>query len=149
MSKDSKIIERIRKDCGHRLALLGHHYQSDEVIRHMDLTGDSLELARKIQGLDAEYIVFCGVYFMAETAAILAQDEQKVLLPAADASCVMADTAPAAYVRGVLERLAAKGRRIVPQWPTSTPRPPSRPSAANTAARSAPRQTPGSCWTGP
>ena len=71
----SQTIGRIRSQMGGRLSILGHHYQSDDVIRFTDIQGDSLELARKINDLDAEHIVFCGVYFMAESAAILCRDD--------------------------------------------------------------------------
>ncbi|MDO9632618.1 MAG: quinolinate synthase NadA, partial [Humidesulfovibrio sp.] len=95
MSALNERIETLRAQYGNRLAILGHHYQSDEVIRHVDLQGDSLELARKIEGLAAEHVVFCGVYFMAESAAALARPGQKIHIPDASATCPMADMAPA------------------------------------------------------
>lgn len=107
-------IAAIRGELGERLAILSHHYMRDEVVRHSDLRGDSLELARRIDGLRAEYIVFCGVFFMAETAAILREPHQKVYIPSHKASCTMADQAPAGLVRIALERLSASGRKIVP-----------------------------------
>jgi quinolinate synthase len=64
-------ILAIKEAMGSRLAILGHHYQSDAVIALTDIQGDSLELSRRISDLDAEHIVFCGVFFMAESAAIL------------------------------------------------------------------------------
>jgi quinolinate synthase len=107
-------IIRLRRRHGSSLALLGHHYQSDDVIQHMDIQGDSLELARKISGLDARFIVFCGVSFMAETAALLATPEQSVLIPDPQAHCCMAGTAPAQRVAMVLERITALGRKVIP-----------------------------------
>jgi quinolinate synthase len=107
-------IETLRAKYGNRLAILGHHYQSDEVIRHVDFQGDSLELARRIDGLAAEHVVFCGVYFMAESAAALARPGQKVHIPDAGATCPMADMAPAARVEDVLFALREEGRLVIP-----------------------------------
>ncbi|WP_026975394.1 quinolinate synthase NadA [Alicyclobacillus contaminans] len=79
---------------GERLLILGHHYQKDEVIQFADLTGDSFKLARlAAENRTAEYIVFCGVHFMAETADILTGDHQRVILPDLNAGCSMADMA--------------------------------------------------------
>ena len=77
---------------GERLVVLGHHYQRDEVIRFADYTGDSWKLSRQIaQHPSADYIVFCGVHFMAESADILALPHQQVILPDLAAGCSMAD----------------------------------------------------------
>jgi quinolinate synthase len=85
-------IAAARAALGERLVILGHHYQRDEVIRFADYTGDSWKLAREIaKHPQAEYIVFCGVHFMAESADILAQPHQKVILPDLAAGCSMAD----------------------------------------------------------
>jgi quinolinate synthase len=79
---------------GPRLVILGHHYQRDEVIRFADYTGDSWKLSRQIaQHRDADFIVFCGVHFMAESADILAAPHQQVILPDLAAGCSMADMA--------------------------------------------------------
>ncbi len=79
---------------GSRLVILGHHYQRDEVIKFADFTGDSLKLARQAATRgDAEFIVFCGVHFMAESADILGAPEQHVILPDLAAGCSMADMA--------------------------------------------------------
>lgn len=108
-------IQAIKAEQGSRLVLMGHHYQNDSVIRHMDLTGDSLELARKVPHLTtAETIVFCGVSFMAETADMLAGNKQKVLLPAPAAGCIMSNMAPSTLLESVLEKLCNNGRRIIP-----------------------------------
>ncbi|GAB7037983.1 MULTISPECIES: quinolinate synthase NadA [Catenuloplanes] len=79
---------------GDRVFVLGHHYQRDEVIQFADVTGDSFKLAREAAARpDAEFIVFCGVHFMAESADILTTDAQKVILPDLAAGCSMADMA--------------------------------------------------------
>src|SRR5215813_12456922 len=79
---------------GRRLVILGHHYQRDEVIKFADYTGDSYKLARHVaQHPDAEFIVFCGVHFMAESADVLSADHQQVILPDLAAGCSMADMA--------------------------------------------------------
>jgi quinolinate synthase len=98
-------IEDVRAKLGKRLVILSHHYMSDAVARHADHTGDSLELSRIVPSLDAQYIVFCGVFFMAETAAILAKPGQKVLIPEMNSRCVMSDMAPAWLAERVLDRL--------------------------------------------
>lgn len=86
-------IEAARHSLGKRCVILGHHYQRDEVFRHADLTGDSLKLSREAAQSDAEYIVFCGVHFMAEVADILSRPEQIAILPDLAAGCSMADMA--------------------------------------------------------
>jgi len=89
-------ITAARAALGDRLVILGHHYQRDEVIRFADYTGDSFKLANAIAGHPgADYIVFCGVHFMAESADILALPHQRVILPDLAAGCSMADMAPA------------------------------------------------------
>jgi quinolinate synthase len=86
--------EAVKKKMGPRLFILGHHYQKDEVIQFADATGDSLQLAQAAaRQKEAEFIVFCGVHFMAETADILAEAHQKVILPDMRAGCSMADMA--------------------------------------------------------
>jgi quinolinate synthase len=110
-------IAAARARLGQRVLILGHHYQKDEVYRWADRTGDSYGLsveASKVE--DAEFIVFCGVHFMAETADILTGPRQKVLLPDLKAGCSMADMATIEQVEDCWEMLAemAPGRRIVP-----------------------------------
>src|SRR5579871_5621924 len=76
------------------LVILGHHYQRDEIIKWADYRGDSLKLSQQAAARrDARYIVFCGVHFMAESADILAADDQIVILPNLSAGCSMADMA--------------------------------------------------------
>ncbi len=87
-------IAAARAALGERLVILGHHYQRDEVIRHADFTGDSFKLAQLANTRpQAEFIVFCGVHFMAESADVLSAEHQKVLLPDMNAGCTMADMA--------------------------------------------------------
>ncbi|WP_044894662.1 quinolinate synthase NadA [Bacillus alveayuensis] len=90
---------KIKERFAERLFIPGHHYQKDEVIQFADATGDSLQLAQVAAKNDkAEYIVFCGVHFMAETADILTGEHQKVILPDMRAGCSMADMADIAQV---------------------------------------------------
>ncbi len=87
-------VKEIKTKFGDRLFIPGHHYQKDEVIQFSDARGDSLKLARICSTMaDAEYIVFCGVHFMAETADMLTQADKKVILPDLRAGCSMADMA--------------------------------------------------------
>ena len=83
---------------GKRAVILGHHYQRADVYKHADLTGDSLGLSKLATQTDAEYIVFCGVHFMAEVADILSTPEQTAILPDMSAGCSMADMANLAKV---------------------------------------------------
>ena len=89
-----------KQKLGKRVVILGHHYQRDEIIKHADYRGDSYKLAKDAtRHPDAEYIVFCGVHFMAETADILSAPHQKVILPNMAAGCSMADMANLFQVR--------------------------------------------------
>ena len=100
-----------------RLVILGHHYQRDEVIRFADYTGDSFKLASAIAAHPAaDYIVFCGVHFMAESADILAMPHQRIILPDLAAGCSMADMAPADQLEICWSELTQPGLadRIVP-----------------------------------
>ncbi|GIF71779.1 quinolinate synthase NadA [Asanoa siamensis] len=95
---------------GSKVFVLGHHYQRDEVIAFADVTGDSFKLAREAAARpDAEYIVFCGVHFMAESADILTTDAQKVVLPDLAAGCSMADMAQLQQVEAAWEALTDAG----------------------------------------
>jgi quinolinate synthase len=87
-------IAAARAALGRRVVILGHHYQRDEVIRHADFTGDSFKLAQLAATRpESDYIVFCGVHFMAESADILSAEHQQVILPDLTAGCTMADMA--------------------------------------------------------
>lgn len=87
-------VRLIKEKMGDRLFIPGHHYQKDEVIQFADAIGDSLQLAQvSAKNTAAEFIVFCGVHFMAETADILTSDKQKVILPDMRAGCSLADMA--------------------------------------------------------
>jgi len=94
---DEEMDRRIlaaKRTLGRRLVILGHHYQRDEVIKFADYIGDSFKLAGQVsRHPDAEFIVFCGVHFMAESADVLSGDDQKVILPDLAAGCSMADMA--------------------------------------------------------
>ena len=89
---DRRII-KAKQALGERVVILGHHYQRDEVFKHADFSGDSLKLSRQAASSNAEYIVFCGVHFMAEVADIISRPEQISILPDLSAGCAMADMA--------------------------------------------------------
>jgi len=87
-------ISAARRALGKRVVILGHHYQRDEVIKFADYTGDSFKLARQVsKHPEADFIVFCGVHFMAESADVLSADHQQVILPDLAAGCSMSDMA--------------------------------------------------------
>src|SRR4029453_6364472 len=87
-------IESAREALGPKLAILGHHYQQDAIIDYADFTGDSFELSRKAADQKGiEFVVFCGVHFMAESADILTDEKVRVILPDLGAGCSMADMA--------------------------------------------------------
>ena len=99
-----------RAALGDRALILGHHYQRDEVIAFADITGDSFKLAQAAAAQsNAEYIIFCGVHFMAESADILTSAAQKVILPDLAAGCSMADMATANQVQKCWEDLTTVG----------------------------------------
>ncbi|MEU3163274.1 quinolinate synthase NadA [Streptosporangium sp. NPDC006930] len=112
-ASDPALVERARRAkaaLGDRVFVLGHHYQRDEVIQFADVTGDSFKLAKEAAARpDAEYIVFCGVHFMAESADILTSDSQKVVLPDLAAGCSMADMATFDQVEECWEALEDAG----------------------------------------
>jgi quinolinate synthase len=112
---DSRIRE-LKTRLGERLVILGHHYQRDEVIKFADIRGDSFKLAEWAGNRkNAEYIVFCGVHFMAESADILSSDYQKVVLPDLSAGCSMADMAELDQVETCWDDLQrVTGERILP-----------------------------------
>ena len=116
---DPQLIARAvkaRKSLGSKAMVLGHHYQRDEVIAFADIRGDSFKLAQAAaDNKDAEFIFFCGVHFMAESADILTAPNQKVILPDLAAGCSMADMATAAQVNNcwqVLSKLGVAGKTI-------------------------------------
>jgi quinolinate synthase len=112
-ASDPALVERARRAkaaLGDRLFVLGHHYQRDEVIQFADVTGDSFKLAREAAARpEAEFIVFCGVHFMAESADILTGDHQQVILPDLAAGCSMADMARLAQVEDAWDVLTDAG----------------------------------------
>lgn len=133
-AKPDELAERIsvrRTELGSDLVILGHHYQTDEIIRHADFTGDSLKLsqlaASKVEEQGAKYVVFCGVHFMAETADLLTPESVSVILPDMSAGCSMADMADyddalAAWelIHDALEERKWKGRVIPITYINST-----------------------------
>ncbi len=117
---DTECEERIvaaKRKLGSRCVILGHHYQRDEVFRHADFTGDSLRLSREAAKSDAQYIVFCGVHFMAEVADILSRPEQVSILPDLAAGCSMADMAN----RQAVERCWRELTQVLDPEQTVTP----------------------------
>jgi quinolinate synthase len=103
-------IAAARRALGSRLLILGHHYQRDEVIKFADYTGDSFKLARQVAARpDADYIVFCGVHFMAESADVLAAPHQQVILPDLAAGCSMADMVSDDQLQSCWEELTQMG----------------------------------------
>jgi quinolinate synthase len=101
---DGRIAEA-RAALGASTVLLGHHYQRDEVIRFADFTGDSYKLSKIAAETEARYVVFCGVHFMAESADVLGQAGQQVILPDLNAGCSMADMAEISQVEASWEAL--------------------------------------------
>ena len=116
---DQELAERIagaKAELGSSLVILGHHYQRDEVVKFADFRGDSLKLSQLAAARpEANYIVFCGVHFMAESADILSADHQIVMLPDLNAGCSMADMADLEQVETCWEELnRVTGAKIVP-----------------------------------
>jgi len=100
---------------GERVVVLGHHYQRDEVVKFADFRGDSLKLSQQAAAhTRAEFIVFCGVHFMAESADILRQPHQQVILPDLNAGCSMADMADIGQVEDCAEQLDSLGLSFLP-----------------------------------
>jgi quinolinate synthase len=113
--RDEKIWA-LKRQLGGQLVILGHHYQRDEVIQFADFRGDSFKLSRQAAGRgDADLILFCGVHFMAESADILSQPHQRVILPNLEAGCSMADMAKSDDVEGAWQDLTNLGiANVVP-----------------------------------
>ena len=112
-------IQAAKEALGERVVILGHHYQREDVVKHADLKGDSYQLSVLASQTNAEYIVFCGVHFMAESADILGKPEQTVILPDMGAGCSMADMATIEQVEDCWEQLeevgvVGGGKRVAP-----------------------------------
>ncbi|MBL7003214.1 MAG: quinolinate synthase NadA [Gammaproteobacteria bacterium] len=106
---DAACHERIaaaKQTLGDRLVILGHHYQRNEVFEYADFSGDSLKLSREAAKSNAEFIVFCGVHFMAEVADILSRPDQVSILPDLSAGCSMADMANLRKVESAWQQIA-------------------------------------------
>ena len=101
-------ISELRQMLGSKLMILGHHYQRDSIVLHADFIGDSFMLSQKAADSDADYIVFCGVHFMAESADILTDDNQSVILPNLRAGCSMADMATLPDVESAWREILAE-----------------------------------------
>ncbi len=118
MSNIAQKIQEVKAQLGEKVCIVGHHYQAEDVIRHCDIKGDSLELARKVADVTAPHIIFCGVFFMAESAALLAREGQSIYIPDAGANCVMSQMTPAPLLEKILTSLVqaaqAKGKTIIP-----------------------------------
>jgi quinolinate synthase len=109
---DHTMDERIaaaRAKLGKTTVLLGHHYQRDEVIRFADYSGDSYKLSKIASQSEAQYLVFCGVHFMAESADLLGREEQTVILPDLNAGCSMADMAEIGQVEACWDSILDSG----------------------------------------
>jgi quinolinate synthase len=115
---DNTLDERIaaaRARLGKSVVVLGHHYQRDEVVRFADFRGDSLKLSQQAASTDAEFIIFCGVHFMAESADILRRPHQSVILPDLNAGCSMADMADIGQVETCWAEMESAGDlKVIP-----------------------------------
>lgn len=107
-------IDALRAELGDGVTIMGHHYQNDRIIAHCDVRGDSLALAGQVPGIRADAIVLCGVFFMGESAALMAREGQKVYLPAPEADCTMARMITGALLERVLDKIGETGRTPVP-----------------------------------
>lgn len=107
-SLDGRIRAALEK-LGDEVVILGHHYQRDEVVKFAHFRGDSLRLSQQAAATKAKYIIFCGVHFMAESADILRQGHQQVILPDLNAGCSMADMADIGQVETCWEELESVG----------------------------------------
>src|SRR4029078_10043915 len=107
-SMDARITAA-KRALGARVLLLGHHYQRDEVIKFDEFTGDSYKLVKKGGESKAEYVVFCGVHFMAESADVLGGAKQQVILPDLNAGCSIADMAEIGQVEECWSQLVKMG----------------------------------------
>src|SRR5271165_893601 len=113
-SMDSRIAAA-KRILGSECVILGHHYQRDEVVRFADYRGDSYRLSQKAAQAKGQYIVFCGVHFMAESADILRREHQAVILPDLNAGCSMADMADIGQVEACWSELSSVGDlKVIP-----------------------------------
>ena len=99
-------FQELREKLGNELLILAHHYQRPDVVAMGDIIGDSLALSREAAKSTAKRIVFAGVRFMGETAAILAGPEQEVYMPEPKAGCPLADMAPCEDVKNAFDEIA-------------------------------------------
>ncbi len=116
---DNTLDERIsaaKAKLGKDVVILGHHYQRDEVVKFADFRGDSLKLSQQAAEVDAKYVIFCGVHFMAESADILRRGNQVVVLPDLSAGCSMADMADIGQVEACWNELSGvtDTKKIIP-----------------------------------
>lgn len=117
MSELSDVIRKARRDMGDDLVILAHHYQRPEIVELGDFVGDSFVLSREAAQSRAGRIIFCGVYFMAEAARILAKTDQRVYMPDPRAGCPMADMADVDDARtalAALQETVGPGKKVVP-----------------------------------
>ncbi|MBS3768391.1 MAG: quinolinate synthase NadA [Candidatus Cloacimonetes bacterium] len=110
MSKDEvkKFIKEMKRELEDYVTIPAHHYQTQEVVNFSDFVGDSYKLAKDCSKLDAKFIIFCGVKFMAEGAAILATDKQKVIIPDTKAGCPLADKINADQLKKAYNKISKK-----------------------------------------
>ena len=146
---DERILQA-KAALGSRVVILGHHYQRDEVVKFADYRGDSLKLSRLAASRkEAEYIVFCGVHFMAESADILREEHQVVILPDLNAGCSMADMADLEQLEVCWEEVSGRLKaKVVPVTYINSTAAIKGLSAAR-AGRSARHPTPERSWNGP
>lgn len=107
-------IEALRRTLGISLTIMGHHYQNNRIVAHCDIRGDSLALAKQIPDIASEHIVLCGVFFMGESAALMARPGQHVYLPEPEADCTMARMITGELLERVLHKIARTGRKPIP-----------------------------------
>ena len=107
-------IAALKEHLGKRVCIVGHHYQRDDIVKFCDHVGDSLQLIQQIPHLAAEYILFCGVSFMGETAALLARKDQHILLPVQQTSSRTVGLPTARQLEAVLSDLRSRGHTFLP-----------------------------------
>ena len=110
----SQHISDLKMQLGTTCCIMAHHYQTDSIVQHADLTGDSLELARQVPQVEAKHIIFCGVHFMAESAGLLCRPGQQAYAPSPEAKCIMSAMAPSLRVETAIAKLNSTGRKVIP-----------------------------------